>query len=272
MSRPPDEAMAVSVLVVTYNHASFVRQALDSALAQRLPQPFEILISEDRSTDGTREIVQEYAERHPEIVRLLLSERNLCSNEVVARGFRSARGRYVALLDGDDYWTGADKLQAQVEILDARPDMTICFHNVQVVDEGSRSLDRLWNGSRPAGAVGPARALTRELHRHQLRRLPAGGGRRDPRLVRELLSGHGLAAARPLRPRRADRLHRPNPRGLPPAQRRVVLDARRTREARGERRLLPAAARTLLRSTRDRDRTRTARLLPRLGRGVSTAW
>ena len=146
MSRPPDEAMAVSVLVVTYNHASFVRQAMDSALAQRLPQPFEILISEDRSTDGTREIVQEYAERHPEIVRLLLSERNLRSNEVVARGFRSARGRYVALLDGDDYWTGADKLQAQVEILDARPDMTICFHNVQVVDEGSRSLDRLWNG------------------------------------------------------------------------------------------------------------------------------
>ena len=146
MSRPPDEAMAVSVLVVTYNHASFVRQALDSALAQRLPKPFEILISEDRSTDGTREIVQEYAERHPEIVRLLLSERNLRSNEVVARGFRSARGRYVALLDGDDYWTGADKLQAQVEILDARPDMTICFHNVQVVDEGSRSLDRLWNG------------------------------------------------------------------------------------------------------------------------------
>jgi len=146
MSRPPDEAIAVSVLVVTYNHASFVRQALDSALAQRLPQPFEILISEDRSTDGTREIVEEYAERHPEIVRPLLSERNLRSNEVVARGFRSARGRYVALLDGDDYWTGDDKLRTQVELLDTRPDITICFHNVQVVDERSESVGRLWNG------------------------------------------------------------------------------------------------------------------------------
>jgi glycosyltransferase involved in cell wall biosynthesis len=141
----PDEGVAVSVLVVTYNHARFVRQALDGALAQRLPHPFEILISEDCSTDGTREIVLEYAERHPQLVRLLLSERNLHSNEVVARGFRAARGRYVALLDGDDYWTSDDKLRAQVAFLDARPDLTICFHNVQVVDERSQSSGRLWN-------------------------------------------------------------------------------------------------------------------------------
>jgi glycosyltransferase involved in cell wall biosynthesis len=105
-----DGAVAVSVLVVTYNHARFVREALDSALAQRLPQPFEILVSEDCSTDGTREIVQEYAERRPHLIRLLLSERNLHSNQVVARGFRAARGRYLALLDGDDYWTDEGKL------------------------------------------------------------------------------------------------------------------------------------------------------------------
>jgi glycosyltransferase involved in cell wall biosynthesis len=140
-----DAAVAVSVLVVTYNHARFVRQALDGALGQRLPQQFEILISEDCSTDGTREILQEYAECHPHLVRLLLSERNLHSNEVVARGFRAARGRYVALLDGDDYWTSDDKLRAQVAFLDARPDLTICFHNVHVVDEHSQSTGRLWN-------------------------------------------------------------------------------------------------------------------------------
>jgi glycosyltransferase involved in cell wall biosynthesis len=145
MSRRPGEAVAVSVLVVTYNHARFVHQALDSVLAQRLPQPFEILISEDCSTDGTREIVKEYAESHPHLIRLLLSERNLHSNEVVARSFRAARGRYVALLDGDDFWTSDDKLRAQVAFLDARPDLTICFHNVQVVDERSRTTGRLWN-------------------------------------------------------------------------------------------------------------------------------
>jgi glycosyltransferase involved in cell wall biosynthesis len=137
--------VAVSVLIVTYNHARFVRQALDGALAQRLPQPYEILVSEDCSTDGTSEIVQQYAESHPHLIRLLLSERNLHSNEVVARGFRAARGRYVALLDGDDYWTSDDKLQAQLAFLDARSDLTICFHNVQVVDEHSQSTGRLWN-------------------------------------------------------------------------------------------------------------------------------
>jgi glycosyltransferase involved in cell wall biosynthesis len=140
-----DAALAVSVLVVTYNHARFVQQALDSAIAQRLPQPFEVLVSEDCSTDGTREIVQEYAKRHPHLVRLLLSERNLHSNEVVARGVRAARGRYVAVLDGDDYWTSDDKLGAQVAFLDVRPDVTICFHNVQVVDEHSQTTGRLWN-------------------------------------------------------------------------------------------------------------------------------
>ena len=145
MSPGQDAALAVSVLVVTYNHARFVRQALDSAIGQRLPQPFEVLVSEDCSTDGTREIVEEYAKRHPHLVRLLLSERNLHSNEVVARGVRAARGRYVAVLDGDDYWTSDDKLAAQVAFLDVRPDVTICFHNVQVVDEHSQTTGRLWN-------------------------------------------------------------------------------------------------------------------------------
>jgi glycosyltransferase involved in cell wall biosynthesis len=145
MSPRQGAAVAVSVLVVTYNHERFVRQALDGALAQRLPHPFEILVSEDCSTDGTRAIVQEYAESHPHLIRLLLSEQNLRSNEVVARGLRAARGRYVALLDGDDYWTSDDKLRAQVTFLDARPSLTICFHNVQVVDDRSQSTGRLWN-------------------------------------------------------------------------------------------------------------------------------
>jgi glycosyltransferase involved in cell wall biosynthesis len=144
MSTRQDAAVAVSVLLVTYNHERFVRQALESALSQRLAQPFEILISEDCSTDRTREIVRAYAERHPHLIRLLLSERNLRSNEVVARGFRAARGRYIAYLDGDDFWSSDDKLQMQVALLEAQRDLTICFHNVQVVDEQSQSMGRLW--------------------------------------------------------------------------------------------------------------------------------
>ena len=200
MSPRQDAALAVSVLVVTYNHARFVRQALDSAIAQRLPQPFEVLVSEDCSTDGTREIVEEYAKRHPHLVRLLLSERNLHSNEVVARGVRAARGRYVAVLDGDDYWTSDDKLGAQVAFLDVRPDVTICFHNVQVVDEHSQTTGRLWNAPGQPEVSGLHELLRGNFiatssvvyRRAAVSEIPAWYDR--------LLSGHGLAAARPLRP------------------------------------------------------------------------
>ncbi len=157
-TRAPGD-VAVTVLVMTYNHARYIRQAIDSALAQRLTVPFEIVISEDCSTDGTRTIVEEYAARHPERVRLLLSETNLRSNEVVARGFRAARGRYLAMLDGDDFWTADDKLQAQFDFLESRRDFTICFHNAAVVDESSESSGRSWNPPEQAHTTGLADIL-----------------------------------------------------------------------------------------------------------------
>ena len=150
--------MDVTVLVMTYNHAPYIRQALDSALAQRFDGTMEILVSEDCSTDGTREIVQEYAERRPDLLRLLLSERNLRSNEVVARGFRAARGRYLALLDGDDFWTDPEKLQLQADLLDSEPGVALCFHNVEVVGPDTGSERSFWNR-----ADQPARATLQDL-------------------------------------------------------------------------------------------------------------
>lgn len=139
--------MKVSVLVMTYDHVRFIAQALDSVLMQEAAFPWEILVSEDASTDGTREVVVEYQRRHPERIRLLLSERNVRTNRVVARGFEAARGQYVALLDGDDYWTARDKLAKQVAFLDAHPECAMCFHNARVVHEdGSRPP---WNWTPP---------------------------------------------------------------------------------------------------------------------------
>ncbi len=139
--------MKVSVLVMTYDHARFIRQALDSVLMQEAAFPWEILISEDASTDGTREVVIDYQRRHPERIRLLLSERNVRTNRVVARGFEAARGQYVALLDGDDYWTARDKLAKQAAFLDAHLECAMCFHNATVVHEdGSRQP---WNWTPP---------------------------------------------------------------------------------------------------------------------------
>src|SRR5262245_48465575 len=107
--------MKVTVLVMTYNHAGFIAQALDSVLGQEVNFTYEVVISEDCSADGTREIVIAYQKNYPDRIRLLLSERNLHSNEIVVRGLQAAQGQYIALLDGDDYWTSAHKLQKQVE-------------------------------------------------------------------------------------------------------------------------------------------------------------
>src|ERR1041385_2618888 len=89
--------MKVSVLVMTYNHEKFIRQALDSVAMQETNFEYEILISEDCSTDRTREIVLDFEKEHPDQVRLLLSEKNIHSNEIVVRSIRAARGEYIAM-------------------------------------------------------------------------------------------------------------------------------------------------------------------------------
>lgn len=127
--------MKVSVLVMTYNHEHFIAQAIQSALMQETSFDFEIVVVEDCSTDNTRHIVQELKHDNPSRIRLVLSERNIRSNEIVARGIQAARGTYIALLDGDDYWTCPSKLQQQVDVLDAHPEYAICFHNAAVVYE-----------------------------------------------------------------------------------------------------------------------------------------
>jgi glycosyltransferase involved in cell wall biosynthesis len=134
----------VTVLVMTYNHERFIGEALDSALLQETNFDYEILISEDYSTDRTREIVQEYARRDPRRIRLILSDHNLRSNEIVTRGIREALGEYIALLDGDDFWLDRNKLQKQVDFLDTHPECTVCFHQAIARDERGERPDWSW--------------------------------------------------------------------------------------------------------------------------------
>lgn len=144
----PATAAKVSVLVMTYNHIEFIRQALDSVLAQEASFDFEVLISEDCSTDGTREVVIDYQRRYPQMIRLLLSKQNIRSNAIVVRGLKAASGQHIALLDGDDYWTCPQKLQKQVDFLESHPECAICFHNARTVDEAGKRPS--WNWT-PAG-------------------------------------------------------------------------------------------------------------------------
>jgi glycosyltransferase involved in cell wall biosynthesis len=140
--------MRVSVCLLTYNHERYVAQAIDSVLAQE-GVDFELVISEDHSTDGTRAIVDAYAVRHPDRIRVLPSPRNVGMTRAFARGIEAARGTYVALLDGDDYWTSPHKLRMQAEYLDAHPACAICFHNVMVHYEDGAVATHPFHGAEP---------------------------------------------------------------------------------------------------------------------------
>jgi len=130
----------VSVHLITYNHENYVAQAIESALTQQVNFDYEIVVGEDCSTDRTRDIVIELAKAHPKRIRLLLRGKNLegLGKNNFIDTLNACKGEYVALLDGDDYWTSRDKLQRQVDFLESHPDCSLCFHDAIVVnDHGS---------------------------------------------------------------------------------------------------------------------------------------
>jgi glycosyltransferase involved in cell wall biosynthesis len=129
----------VSVLMITYNHAKYIGQAIESVLMQKTTFPMEVVIGEDCSTDGTRAIVQTYSQRYPELIRAILPETNQGPFHNLRRTLNACRGEYVAGLEGDDYWTDPNKLQIQADFLDSHPECASSFHKVmQVFDDGSR--------------------------------------------------------------------------------------------------------------------------------------
>ena len=143
-------APKVSVLMLAYNHERYIRQAIESALAQRTSFPFEIVIGEDCSTDGTRAIVAEYGRRHPDRIRLLLRPHNFGMQRNSWETYSACRGQYYAPLEGDDYWTDPDKLQFQVDFLDAHPECVACFHDMTTVDSEGRPLGEKFPNPPPA--------------------------------------------------------------------------------------------------------------------------
>ena len=135
--------MKLSVCLITYNHERFITQALESALAQKTNFEFEIVVGEDCSADHTRQILVEYQQRYPNTIRLMLPEKNLGANRNFARTLQACRGQYIALLEGDDYWTSPTKLQEQVNFLDSHEECAICFHAVRVFHEDGNEAPRI---------------------------------------------------------------------------------------------------------------------------------
>ena len=137
-SPAPGAAPEVSVVMIAYNVEHYIAQALDSVLMQEVDFDYEVVIGEDCSTDGTRDIVRAYARRHPDRIRAVLRAANLGMNRNFVATLAEARGRHIALLDGDDYWTSPHKLRTQVDFLRAHPSCSTCFHNALVVYEDGR--------------------------------------------------------------------------------------------------------------------------------------
>lgn len=127
--------MKLSVLTITYNQEKYVAQTIESALMQQTDFDFEIVIGDDCSTDGTQEIIRRYEAAHPEKIRALYHSERLGMQENLQRVYRACRGDYVAVLEGDDYWTSPTKLQRQVDFLDHHPECALCFHPARLIDE-----------------------------------------------------------------------------------------------------------------------------------------
>jgi glycosyltransferase involved in cell wall biosynthesis len=126
----------LSVLLVTYNHEKYIRQALDSVLMQKTDFDFEIVVADDHSTDSTIAIIEEYRTDNNNI-RVLPTERNVGITRNYQRGFAACRGEYVAVLEGDDFWISPAKLGTIVAFLQQHPDCAFCFHRFLRLDEVS---------------------------------------------------------------------------------------------------------------------------------------
>lgn len=122
----------VSVLCLAYNHEKYIRDALEGFVSQKTNFPFEVFVHDDASTDNTAEIIREYAEKYPEIIKPIYQTENQHSKNVrIGKTivFPMMKGKYIAICEGDDYWCNKNKLQKQVDWLETHPDYSFCTHN-----------------------------------------------------------------------------------------------------------------------------------------------
>lgn len=137
--------MKVSVCVITYNHAPYIRRCLDSLIMQQTDFRYEIIVNDDCSTDGTTDILREYEARYPDLVKPIYHEENQVQKGIyrifTTFTFPKAQGTYIAMCEGDDYWLDPLKLQKQADFLDAHPTHSMVFHAVRYSYNGGTIQD-----------------------------------------------------------------------------------------------------------------------------------
>jgi glycosyltransferase involved in cell wall biosynthesis len=128
-------APLVSICCITYNHEKFITEAIDSFLMQITTFPFEIIIGEDCSTDETMGIIKNYQSRYPNLIRIIASDTNIGMQKNFIRTLEACTGKYIALCEGDDYWTDPLKLQKQIDFLDRNKEYVITYTSAEAFNE-----------------------------------------------------------------------------------------------------------------------------------------
>lgn len=134
----------VSICCITYNHEQFIKKALDNFLMQKVDFKYEILIHDDASTDSTAKIIREYEKKYPDIIKPIYQTENQYSKGIkvsVTYNYPRANGKYIAICEGDDFWTDENKLQKQVDFLETHTDYSMCCHSAYHVDTDDNIID-----------------------------------------------------------------------------------------------------------------------------------
>lgn len=134
--------IVVSVALIVYNHEKYLQQAIESILMQKVNFKYEIIVGDDKSTDNSRKIILEYKEKYPDTFVLLFHEKNVGGTRNIYDTFMKARGKYIACLEGDDYWIDNMKLQKQVDFLDNNTDYLGVSHVIEARDNHGKYLSQ----------------------------------------------------------------------------------------------------------------------------------
>jgi len=132
----------VSVCMITYNHEDFIGQAIEGVLMQKSNFNIELIIGEDASTDKTAAIVSKYVQDYPDLIKVRYNKYNLGMMTNAINTLKECRGKYIAICEGDDYWTSPLKLGEQVNFLEANEDYAMCFTRYNVVDSSGNVLQK----------------------------------------------------------------------------------------------------------------------------------
>lgn len=139
---PPTRSPAVSVCTTVFNAEKYIAQTIEGVLCQETSFPVEYVISDDCSSDRSAEIIAEYAQKYPNLIRFRANRQNMGLNANFMATMRECRGKYIALLDGDDYWIDPAKLQMQYDFLEAHPDCVLCGTATKVLAEQTGELSQ----------------------------------------------------------------------------------------------------------------------------------